>query len=85
MQNPADPTECAIKSIESISGAKLIDYYLEAGSAQNIAIIAVPDTSYASAFVYQRMSSGSLIDIHVREIIPAAKFKAVMEFAQSIK
>ena len=85
VQNPADPTESAKKSIESISGAKLIDYYLEAGTAQNIAIIAVPDTEYASALVYQRMSTGALIDIQVREIIPAAKFKAVMELAKAIK
>ena len=85
VENPSDPTESAIKSIESIPGAKLVDYYLEAGSAQNIAIIAVPDTSYAAALVYQRMASGSLIDINVREIIPAKKFKDVMEFAQSIK
>jgi len=85
VQNPADPTESAKKSIESIPGARLIDYYLEAGTAQNVAIIALPDTGYASALVYQRMSTGALIDIQVREIIPAAKFKAVMELAKTLK
>jgi len=35
-----------VKKIEFIPGAKLISYYLDAGTAQNIAIIAVPDTDY---------------------------------------
>lgn len=85
VENPSDPTVGAKKSIESIPGAKLISYYLEAGTAQNIAIIAVPDSDIAAALVYQRMSTGALVDMKVREIIPAAKFKAVMELAKSIK
>lgn len=85
VDNPADPTEGARKSIESIPGAKLIDYYLEAGTAQNIAIIALPNTEYAAALVYQRMSTGHLVDMQVREIIPSAKFKAVMEIAKKLK
>lgn len=85
VDTPSDPTEGAKKSIESIPGAKLVDYYLEAGTAQNIAIIAVPDSDIAAALVYQRMASGALLDIHVREIIPARKFKGVMEKAKAIK
>lgn len=73
------------KSIESIPGAKLIDYYLDAGYAQNIAIIAVPDSEIAAALVYQRFSTGSLNKITVREIIPAAKVKSMLEVAKSIK
>ncbi|RIH71736.1 hypothetical protein BJG01_13505 [Vibrio splendidus] len=85
VDNPADPTAGAKKSIESIPGAKLIDYYLDAGYAQNIAIIAVPDSEIAAALVYQRFSTGSLNKITVREIIPAAKVKSMLEVAKSIK
>lgn len=84
VQNPADPTAGAKKTIESIKGAKLISYYLEAGTAQNIAIIAVPDTEIAAALVYQRMSTGALLDITVREIIPAKHVKSMLETAKEI-
>ncbi|MFA0476388.1 hypothetical protein AB4527_14685 [Vibrio breoganii] len=85
VDNPTDPTAGAKKSIESISGAKLIDYYLDAGYAQNIAIIAVPDSEIAAALVYQRFSTGSLNKMTVREIIPAAKVQSMLEVAKSIK
>ncbi|PMO63701.1 hypothetical protein BCT04_15230 [Vibrio breoganii] len=85
VDNPTDPTAGAKKSIESIPGAKLIDYYLDAGYAQNIAIIAVPDSEIAAALVYQRFSTGSLNKMTVREIIPAAKVQSMLEVAKSIK
>ncbi|WNC73621.1 hypothetical protein RGQ13_06400 [Thalassotalea psychrophila] len=84
VDHPMDPTAGAKKLVASIKGAKLVSYYLEAGTAANIAIIAVPDSDYASAIVYQRMSTGALIDIEVREIIPAAKFEQVMQLANDM-
>lgn len=84
VENPTDPTAGARKSIESIPGAILVDYYLEVGTAQNLAIIALPDSSIAAALVYQRLSTGGLTDIKVREILPSDKVKEMLQVANSL-
>lgn len=84
VENPADPTAGARKSIKSIPGAILVDYYLEVGTAQNLAIVALPDSSIAAALVYQRLSTGGLTDIKVREILPSNKVKEMLKVAKSL-
>lgn len=84
VENPADPTAGARKSIESIPGAMLVDYYLEVGTAQNLAIVALPDSSIAAALVYQRLSTGGLTDIKVREMLPSDKVKEMLKVAKSL-
>ena len=82
--NPADPWAGAEKLVASIKGAKLIDYYFMAGGAQNMAIIAVPDTKYAAAIVYQRMGTNLMEEMVVKEIIPSRKVKAMLQIANEM-
>ncbi len=84
VDNPLDPWVGAEKMTAGIKGAKLIDYYMEAGAARNLAIIAVPDTKYAAAIVYQRMATLFMADMTVFEVIPASKFKEVLEIAKEL-
>lgn len=84
VENPADPWAGAEKLVASIEGAKLIDYYLYAGGAQNMAIIAVPDTKYAAAIVYQRMGTNLMEDMDVKEIIPSRKVKEMLQIANEM-
>jgi hypothetical protein len=84
LENPADPWVNAVKMTAGIKGAKLIDYYMEAGAARNLAIIAVPDTKYAAAIVYQRMGTLFMEDMTVFEVIPSSKFKEVLEIANEL-
>ena len=84
VENPADPWAGAEKLVASIDGAKLIDYYLYAGSAQNLAIIAVPDSKYAAAIVYQRMGTLMMEDMKVNEIIPSRHVKNMLEAAKAM-
>lgn len=82
--NPADPTAGAEALVSGIEGAKLIGYYLLAGKAQNLAIIAVPDTHDAAAITWQRMGTGLMEDMEVYEVIPADQFKGVLEQAKGL-
>jgi hypothetical protein len=84
VENPADPWINAEKMTAGIKGAKLIDYYMEAGAARNLAIIAVPDTKYAAAIVYQRMGTLFMEDMTIFEVIPSSKFKEVLEIAKKL-
>lgn len=84
VDNPASPWPGAEKLVSSIEGAKLIDYYLEAGKARNLAIIAVPDSKYAAAIVYQRMGSMMLDDMVVFEVIPSSKVMEMLQIAKKL-
>lgn len=84
VENPVDLWTGAQEMVAGIKGAKLIDYYMEAGRARNLAIIAVPDSKYAAAVVYQRMGSLFMEDMTVFEIIPSTKFKEVLEIAKKL-
>lgn len=84
VENPLDPWPNAEKMISGIKGAKLIDYYLELGSAQNLAIIAVPDSKYAAAITYQRMGTLFMEDMKVFEVIPSTKVKEILKTAKDL-
>ena len=84
VENPADPWAGAEKLVASIKGAKLIDYYFKAGGAENLAIIAVPDSKYAAAIVYQRMGTLLMDDMKVEEIIPSRKVKEMLQIANEM-
>lgn len=84
VETPADPWPNAEQMVAGIKGAKLIDYYMEAGAARNLAIIAVPDTKYAAAIVYQRMGTLFMENMVVFEVIPSSKFKEVLEIAKEL-
>lgn len=84
IENPADPMPAARKMVASIEGARLIDYYFVVGSAQNLAIIAVPDSKYAAAITYQRMATGFMEDMQVYEVIPANRVAEMLQIAKDM-
>ena len=84
VENPANPMPAARALVASIEGAKLVDYYFKVGSAENLAIIAVPDSMYAAAITYQRMGSELMEEMIVYEVIPASKVPAMLETAKAM-
>ena len=84
VENPSDPWPAAEKLVASIEGAKLIDYYFEAGFSRNLAIIAVPDTKYAAAIVYQRMGTEMMDEMVVFEVIPSTKVAEMLAIAKKM-
>lgn len=84
VDNPSDPWPAAEKMVASIEGAKLIDYYFEVGKARNLAIIALPDSKYAAALVYQRMGSMFLDDMTAFEVIPSSKVAEMLGIAKKL-
>ena len=84
VENPADPMPAARALVASIEGAKLVDYYFMLGSAENLAIVAVPDSKYAAAITYQRMGTTLMDDMVVYEVIPASKVPDMLEVAKEM-
>ena len=84
VDNPADPMPAARDLVASIPGAKLIDYYFAVGEAQNLAIIAVPDSKYAAAITYQRMGSTLMDEMVIFEVLPANKVPEMLGIAKSL-
>ena len=82
--NPADPMPAARALVASIEGAKLVDYYFAVGQAQNLAIIAVPDSKYAAAITYQRMGTELMDDMVVYEVIPASRVAEMLGIANKM-
>ena len=84
VENPADPMPAARALVASIPGAKLIDYYFAVGEAQNLAIIAVPDSKYAAAITYQRMGSTLMDEMVIFEVLPASKVPEMLGIAKAL-
>ena len=85
VSNPANTVPAARKFLESIEGAKLIDYYLLAGKPKNLAIVALPDSRDASAILYQRMATQLVDEIEIFEVIPGDEFGKVLAAAKKLR
>ena len=85
VSNPVNPEPAAKAFLEGIDGAQLIDYYLLAGEPRNLAIVALPDSTMASAILYQRMATKLVDEIEIFEVIPGERFADVLKAAKALR